>query len=334
MIKIVAIQSPNGVLITDNVDNQNYFNTQLASKIINGNIAKKSFHKDWFIVEGEVKSIQQKRSGNIINERYILINPELASDKIRPEFNKFDVYSHYDDDEDKTIWKNNFGTIASLYKYTYDREPDYLEDLEFECITLCNLSELPKLTSFSYPAQIGQYRYDGMGTITEKSLKFNLIDEIIFPKPLLENRPCSLSSQDTYKIIREHVKLNINPNYAEITSDYDFCFKVEKKIPLHEIETYQVNVNLFTKKKAKYETRYRKFRKVQVFEMTHAGQNNGRGYDKYTVIQGIKGDNPEDLQNKLDRYLENLMNIINEPLHDCPHCAGMGVILNDKKEIL
>ena len=136
MIKIIAIKSPDGVLISDNVDNQSYFNTQLSSKIINGDVSKKSFHKDWFVVEGDVISIQQKRSGNIINERYVLINPDLVSDKIKVQFSKADVYSHYDDDAETTVWKNDFGAIQSLYKYVYDREPDYLEDIEFECINI------------------------------------------------------------------------------------------------------------------------------------------------------------------------------------------------------
>lgn len=331
MIKIVAIESPNGVLITDNVNNESYFRTQLENKLINGEKPKKSFNKDWFLVDKPVTSIQVTKSGEVINKRYVLINPLLKSDIVKEQFKHEDVYGGYDDDTDKIIWLNDFDSIQSLYKYECDREPDYLENIEFEYEVLCTLDKLPTLSTFSYAAQIGQYRHNGMGTITEKNLKFNLVDSIVFPEPLLQNRPCSLSSQNTYKIIREHVKLNINPKYAEITSDYDFCFEVKKKIPLAEIETYQVNVNWLTKKKPKYETRYRTHRLVKVFEMTHAGQNNGRGYDKYTVIQGIKGDNATDLQEKLDKYLEDLMNIINEPLSDCPHCKGMGVILNEAK---
>ena len=74
MIKIVAIQSPNGVLITDNVDNQNYFNTQLASKIINGNIAKKSFHKDWFIVE-----VKRNRADGSVGSPHVRVGLALWS---------------------------------------------------------------------------------------------------------------------------------------------------------------------------------------------------------------------------------------------------------------
>ena len=86
-------------------------------------------------------------------------------------------------------------------------------------------------------------------------------------------------------------------------------------------------MNFGTKKKPKYETRYRKSREVEVFNMTSAKDK----YNNYTIIKGFEGNSEEDLKNKIDTYLEELMAIINEPLHDCPHCKGMGVILNDKK---
>ncbi|MFK5882928.1 MAG: hypothetical protein QM489_01155 [Candidatus Izemoplasma sp.] len=42
--------------------------------------------------------------------------------------------------------------------------------------------------------------------------------------------PCEISSQDLYNIIRERVKQNINYENAAITSDYDFCFTVKRKL--------------------------------------------------------------------------------------------------------
>lgn len=36
----------------------------------------------------------------------------------------------------------------------------------------------------------------------------------------------------------------------------------------------------------------------------------------------------EDLKNNIDNYLKHLISIINEPLKECIHCNGNGVVLN------
>lgn len=61
--------------------------------------------------------------------------------------------------------------------------------------------------------------------------------------------------------------------------------------------------------------------------MTH-NQSNYRGY---TVISGMTAKNNTELKNKMDEYLERLMEFINEPIVDCPRCKGYGVILDNKK---
>jgi len=50
------------------------------------------------------------------------------------------------------------------------------------------------------------------------------------------------------------------------------------------------------------------------------------------VIQGFVGKNHKDLKEKIDFYCQNLMEFINTPIEDCPHCKGAGVII-PKREI-
>lgn len=60
-----------------------------------------------------------------------------------------------------------------------------------------------------------------------------------------------------------------------------------------------------------------------VFEMT----SHERKYSGYTPIDGFRGKNQADLKNKIDEYLEKLIDRINEPLSDCPRCNGLGVVV-------
>ncbi len=150
-----------------------------------------------------------------------------------------------------------------------------------------------------------------------------LIDKIVFPRIICESKPVRFTSKQTYDIIQEYVRCHIDGKFAEITSDYNFCFTVQKRIILDKEKAYTVNVNAWLprKRKAKYETRYRKHRLVQIFEMTSENDK----YKEYPVIQGFQGKNVTDLQNKIDNYLKNLIEFINEPLVDCPECGGTGV---------
>ena len=148
----------------------------------------------------------------------------------------------------------------------------------------------------------------------------NILTQLTTHKDLRVNRPCKINTEDLYKIVREFVKTNINPKYARITSDYDFCFTVKKLIPLSETKAYQADIS--RTKKQRWVTKYVNEREVTVFEMAP------KAYQHYTVIQPIEGNNYQDLEKNIDDYLTKLITYINEPLVDCPHCKGRGVIMD------
>jgi len=166
---------------------------------------------------------------------------------------------------------------------------------------------------------------EGFIEFNRKAVSYDLLDELQLPDILLPLRPSGLTSLQTYKIIRKHVQDNINPKAAIITSDYNFCFTVQRKINIEPIKyTYDANNSIFNKRKRKQKivTAYRNDRKVVLFEMTNDKDN----YQGYTPIQGFHGNNIKELKENIDRYLSELMEIINKETKDCPLCGGHGII--------
>ena len=108
--------------------------------------------------------------------------------------------------------------------------------------------------------------------------------------------------------MRAYIKQNIDPKYAIITSDHDFCFKVEKKISLFDIKEYTVDVNnsVFNKRKRKpkYEKRYKTDRKSICFEMTPP---SSRKYENYTPMDGISGTDYKDLEKIFWKSVKKLL---------------------------
>ena len=61
--------------------------------------------------------------------------------------------------------------------------------------------------------------------------------------------------------------------------------------------------------------------------MTYAGYKGTGGYEGYTCIPELHGDNLEDLSNKLDNYLESLITALNAKVNECECCGGTGHIV-------
>src|SRR5690606_15220463 len=113
---------------------------------------------------------------------------------------------------------------------------------------------------------------------------------------------------------------NIDPKYAEITSDYDFCLTVKKKIEI-EPEEYRVNINAaYSRRKPKYETRFNRSRSVEIYK------TSPEGYQGYPTVDNFTGKDADDLKKNVDNFLEELMKKINEPLVECGCCKGKGVV--------
>lgn len=142
---------------------------------------------------------------------------------------------------------------------------------------------------------------------------------------LLQDKECKLSIKESFDIIRDYVKNNINPEYAKITSDYDFHFAVKKLVKLAEEQKYEVDINnsIFDKrkKKPKYVTKYRKYREILILDISTDGKFGEK-------VNSFYGKNYKDLEKNIKSYLENIIKEINKPYIECSSCNGMGVVTN------
>jgi hypothetical protein len=324
-MNILVIKQPNGFYINAGIDfkSSRYF--------FNGIEPKPTFDRSWFFVPNFPESVQRWVKQPNINFRYILRDESMLSDRVKKEFAREDV-AEYDSSAYDWIWKPEYATLRSLYELTSDPQPDALEEVEFSADLIFEIDhEAQKVETFSYPAMRNSGKNSGFDEITNENLRRRLIDEIAVPSIYRGERPCKLTSVQTYNIIRQHVKLNIDSKVAVVTSDYDFCFTVKKRIKLAVPVKYTVdinNTNIFSKRKKKsiYEERYHTAKDVEIFEMT----SEEHKYKGYTPIRGIEGINDADLKKKLDTYLADLMAYINEPVEECPNCKGLGVLLKEK----
>lgn len=326
MINLYVIKTEKGYYISDRPTG--WDSDLLKGCYIDGELPKATFDKHWFFVKNKPKIIEKEISQSSINYRYELIDKSMKTDKIKMVFKREDVaeLNNYE-----WIWKDAYAHLESLYQLECDEQPDIKEKIEFEIEVVYEIKKLDEPKDFHY--RILEKRGFGASKKTEinrDDIQHQLIDKIVFPSIMQHLTPSVLTSEQTYHIVKAYIKDNINPYYAEITSDYDFCFAVAKKIRLLEHEKYTIDVNASwfskRKRKPKYETRYHKNRKIQIFEMTHKGDN----YKNYTAIKGFEGKDEKDLKEKIDYYLKCLIECINKPLTECPKCKGNGVIIDEK----
>ena len=325
---LIAIKTDKGYYITDNIKNDRYYGTQLKGMRFDGKIPLATFQEHWFFIEETPKKVEREKNRPYINQRFELKTPEtfpkLKKTYIAKEVMLKEPCSENDYTREVT---EEFQKIKSLYEYKYERGEMIYDSQEFEFVVIAEMKDIPGKESFKYEVYKTKWAHEGTTNLHEKDIiLLKEIDNIIVPPILKHTRECFINSHDTYRIIRCYVKKNIDLEVAEITSDYGFCFAVSKKIALIENEKYTIDKNLFTKRKPKLETRYRSNREVKIFEMTWSPEC----YSAYTPIKGFKGKNEKDLKNNVDKYLKDLITKINEPLVDCPHCKGLGVILQEE----
>jgi len=323
MLKLIAIRHPKGCYITiEGVSDYSKF-------VFDGYPSTPTFDKYWVSILDMPETIQRYESQPRINHRYVLRDKQMESEKIPLEFKREDVaiYEDYD-----WRFKDEYAHLRSLYEPVSDPQPDLLVDCEFDVQSIIEMDhEATEAGKFAYPVYRSKWTHEGLTAITNDRLRHRLLDEITVPSIYMGERPCKLSSKETYQIIRQHIIQHLDRRVASITSDFDFCFTVKKNVALVVPEKYLVDVNLWDninrigtkkrKKPSKYEDRYRHIRQVEVFEMTSEEDR----YKGYTPIPGIEGANTDDIKRKMDAYLEDLMDFLNEPVQECEHCKGLGV---------
>ena len=224
------------------------------------------------------------------------------------------------------LWLEKYKEIKHLYHLVYDPQQYDCVAVELEWNVIQVVPSLEEYQEFGYIVQYdrGGWQSEGTRRIGPNEVEYVVLDRILYPDILLPTRNCSLTSSQSYEIIRKHVQIHLNRAAAEITSDYDFCFTVKKSIKLAKPYTTRYehkknNGRSYSPPRLKQTLHT--IRTVEVFEMTKAE----KPWQNYTPIPPFKGENLNALKANIDRYLDELMAYLNEPLVDCKCCGGAGV---------
>lgn len=322
-IKLSVVRTPTCAFISKEplVPPRYSYTNQLMKFVYDGGDLQPqhSYVDNWIRLDQIPTKIEKIIPGKNINVRYELREGFTPSEKLPSVVTKEDFF---DDDYDPLY-------PESAYERKCDQTPETKEEIQFEIDVIAEVDNENHLTGFEMPAS--EDRPSGCidtnkRPIVESDIQHPLIDRLTFAPFLLPTRPCKLSSLDSYRIIREHIKRNINHDYAKITSDYDFCLTVVKRLELPEPFPYQVDVNaMYPRRKKKLVTRYNSHRDVVIYEC--APRKDGKVYQKYSEAPCFEGKDQQDLENNIQQYLDDLMAHINEPLVSCKHCEGRGAIV-------
>ena len=323
--KIYAVKTNDGFYLAEKIQDR-YHEQFDKNLIVDGEVPCPSFLSNWVFVKSKPVKIEKQLQSRKENFRFELVDPEMESEKIPARLERDEVTYQYE-------WKTEYEHLESLYKSVWDDIPPEKIEVEFKLEIICEVEEIDESGVLNYKVVDSGSYGEEIGEIADhKRVQHQLVDKIVFPDIALQTRPSRISSANTYKIIRKYVQDNINPKYAKITSDYQFCFTVKKKISMAEPEEYMVDANAFSnlfakrKRKPKYEKRLREDREVTIFEMT----DDVKKYEGYTPIAGFVGKSHKDLKKNIDTFLKNLIDFINSPVVDCPHCNGTGVRIEEK----
>jgi hypothetical protein len=293
-----------------------YHRGKTSGMYFDGEAPATTFLPNWFYISKYPKKVEIKKPGAISNQRYVINDEKYISEAFPAVIPKED--------------RENYSEAAmELYKYQYDQEPEYFEEVTIEIQNVMEVEnfELPPQISFE---GIHKWNYsDTPYAIKNVDIKHQMLDKMIFPEVLLHSRPCSFSSKQVYDITRQHVIQHIDNAVAKITSNYDFCFTVKKIIPVTVPEKITYH-NMFARTKRerqKLHTSVKQFNEHEIFEMTSKEEH----YQGYTPIPAMTANSEVELTEKMKLWLDSLVEEINIPLCECPHCQGKGFFVDTAK---
>ena len=294
-----------------------------------------SWKENWYLLKGEtdLTSYQIMKSGERVNYRWELIDKENNEMNL-PLVISIEDSCEYQYDYDYCIGEAcRYYKFRFLYNRVYDNMPDYRDNAEYEIGNVVNVSvsDINNYQSMKVSLHSESRVYGNNSQLDvdlSNIVNYSDIEQMLTPPLALHNRPCELTSKQSYRLIRHYVKENINHAYAVITSDYDLCFTVQKRIPIkpYVVATETKKNSGGSYKPPRFVKREDSYKTWVLFEMT----NQEDRYKGYTVIPGFKGENLSDLCDNIKTFLDELMNKINCPLVECEHCSGYGYIKSEK----
>jgi len=284
---IIVKTKSSGCFISDNLENYSYHQGSISRFLFDGKKPEKTQLNDWFKIDDAPTKVELVRGPSTKVLGYKLKLGYAPSERLPANV----AYGDLEDD------------FEMFYEKVIEQIPQENEVIEFGLHVIAEKDKWEPIK-------------------TDFDLKYGLIDRLTLHPVLLPERPCELSKEESYKIIRDYVKTHIDPKVAYVSSDYDFCFSVTKNIKLSETIPYQKDISHYRARKPKYVTAYQTDRKVVIYETAP------KPYQSYPTCEAFWGENYEALKRNVDAFLKELIDRINEPLCDCPTCKGRGVIIN------
>lgn len=302
-----------------------------------GEMLQKTHDNDWFMLAQMPKLVEKKNPARVVSRYFELKDESFANAQILKRLEHADV-TYWDDDDEEYVWKSDCADLKSLYRLVEVREEESWEPVAFEVETIYTFDNFNHTdTTIDLKAQRNhrwarQGERESVSTSTYSgSLIWNPVHKALFPSVVLkENCPVTLKSETLYQIIRAFVQDNIDREVAHISSDYNFCFTVKKYLQQKErIEKIEVmNAKGKSYKNRRYKERViRHAGDVVVFDMTHKGEKR-KGH---TVLPDMEATCLADLNEKLNRLMQELIDFINTPIKLCECCDGLGVTGNTHK---
>lgn len=333
-IKFLAYKTNLGLILKSDTG---YYPQDLSKLYLINNRVVSSLNNNWFLLNSqEIASVKEKVPESQVQIGWELDSANQIAGLGLPKTQTMEELKYfYNYDKEEYEYQGLLAGVGNLYKKVFETVPERWEEIDFEIQIIRNL----EIENISNPIEMKIMSYH-QGNFGVKPLGFDLksvttwgeLEKILTPEFLLHERPCEISSQNLYKIIRTHVVQNLDRSKCKITSDYDFCFTVKRLVQVKPYvvrkEQYKGLFKSYNPPKFKNETVTVK--EVDCFEMTHdQADGNGRGYKGYTIIPALKANNLKQLSEYLKQYLDDLITNLNTPVVECEHCKGTGHIVKN-----
>ena len=260
--------------------------------LFDGKVAEPTNNEDWFRLDKIPTSVSEKADDKYTNQRYEL-KAGYTPNSMMPQSIPLNQEEEYKE-------------VLGLYTYKYDLVPGGYEEIEF------SIKKIYEREDFTFIPN----KYDA---------DTDLITQIEYPEVAYQDKPCRIDSVHMLRIIRQYVKEHIDTSVASIASDYDFHFKVVKKIALSNPYSIKIDTNnsiMNKRRKPRWVDKMISTKEVTIIEFQ---DKPSRDYDSM-VVPSIVGKNYKDLQDKIENYLSDLMTQINKKYCECPHCKGWGIV--------
>lgn len=297
-LKVVVL--PDKCFVTSNTTNFKYYPHLYR---INNEELVKSYKEYWFEISSFPKLLQEKKEKITTISHYELkenfeenflngAKKIMTLDETRELFSL--NYPELDKYEDNDYYDKCESFVKMFYNEITENIPESYEDIPFEISLIAN-----RESNFEFVKPIAK-------------IQFSIVDELTTHPDLLFEKECTISSSDLFDIVSEYLKKNLDRNITSLFSLSD-SLKVYKYYDFPKISSFQ--------KKTVKKTRNQHSdapKKKQVLEL-----NRNSIYDS---LKPITANSYPELQDKIDKFLEDLLFDLNKPIQICPHCNGEGYV--------